>query len=133
MTVIIEKFNIKSNGFDDVIDILPKLNESFLNTEFQNGLVSVYVKSSLSGLYMGKSEDFFKLNKFLDDIIKTKDLSYNSEIYTLMLNYKANFFKNSITLPVENRKILIDNQDRIFFVDFENSKKIKEIIVSMVN
>ncbi len=133
MTVIIEKFNIKSNGFDDVIDILPKLNESFLNTEFQNGLVNVYVKSSLSGLYVGKSEDFFKLNKFLDDITKTKDLSYNSEIYTLMLNYKANFFKNSITLPVENRKILIDNQDRIFFVDFENSKKIKEIIVSMVN
>lgn len=131
MAILIEKFNINSFGFDDVVDIMPKVNRIFLNSDIKTGLVNIYSKSKTSSIFVGKSDDFFKLNNLLDETIKNTDKNINADFYTLILKFKSNFFKNSIMLPIENSKILIDNNESIYFVDFENERKTKEVIVSI--
>ena len=132
MAIIFEKFNINSCGFGDTVDILPKIYGVIKAKDTKNGLLNINVSSPLSVIYVGKSEDFFKLNSFLDETIKSSDKSYNTDTYLATLSFKANYFKNNVTIPVENSKLLLENLDRIYFIDFENKKSIKEILVSIL-
>lgn len=132
MTIIREKFNIESIGFGDIVEILPKINDIVKVSNVKDGLINIYINSSLCALFAGESDDLRRFCDMFDKMIKPFENNLDIEFYDLALKYKAYFFKNTLTLPVENSNILIDNQDSIYFVDFENNRKTKEIIVSVV-
>ncbi len=132
MTVLFEKFNINSCGFGDTVDILPKVYSVIKAKDIKNGLLNIQACSALSVIYVGKSEDFFKLNEFLDETVKSGEKSYSADTYISTLNYKANYFKKNITIPIQDSKLVIENLDRIYFIDFENKKSLKEIIISIL-
>ena len=131
MAFLSEKFNINSFGFVDVIDIKPKLDRIISSVNIKNGLINIHSISKTSSIFVGKSEDFYKINDILEETIKSNNKNINADFYKLILKFKSNFFKNNATLPIENSKILIDNDESIYFVDFENERKTKEIIVSI--
>ena len=131
MAFLSEKFNINSFGFIDVIDIKPKLVRIISSANIKNGLINIHSISKTSSIFVGKSEDFYKINDILEETIKSNNKNINADFYKLILKFKSNFFKNNATLPIENSKILIDNDESIYFVDFENERKTKEIIVSI--
>ena len=133
MAVTKEKFTINSLGFNDAVDILPKVRRILQNSNIERGLLNIYANSKTSAVFVGDFEDFSKLNNFFDKSIKSTDNTAGAEFYKLILNYKSYFFKSSLLLPVENSDILINNQDGIYFIDFENDRKAKEIIVSIIN
>ncbi len=131
MSFLSEKFNINSFGFDDIVDIKPKIDRIISNANIKDGLINIYSISKTSSIFIGKGDDICKLNSLLDETVKTNNKNINAEFYELILKFKSNFFKNSSTLPIENSKILLDNTESVYFVDFENNRKIKEVIVSI--
>ncbi len=137
MPTVVEKFNIQTQGFDDLIDVTLKTKNFVSKNNIQNGLLNVYVVSSCASVVIIEDEpklgtDFIKFIQSLLPVNKVyeHDNSWHDE--NAYCHLRAMILNNSVTIPVIDSDLALDTWQKIVLIDFNNRPSSRQIIMSVV-
>lgn len=137
MGVIIEKFSISSNGFEDMIDITSKVQNIVSNVNQHNAVVNVSIVSSTASVItleqeFGLANDFSSVMENIIPLNKVykHDLSWHEG--NAHAHLRAAMLGNNITLGVENKKIILGEDQKIVVLDFDVKSSTKQVVVSVI-
>ena len=130
-----EKFTISSNGFNDVIDITQKINNQISLLQVKEGIVSISILSATASIMVFKQEpglvnDFIKI---IDNLAPLNRLYQHDNIWhdgNAYAHLKSAFLNKTLTLPVIDNKLALEDWTQILLIDFDN--KPSNIQIAMV-
>lgn len=133
----VEKIIIPTHGYDEIIDITDKINNTVSSCESKNGIVNINALGGCASLVKLEMEPglTFDLAKILENIIPINKIYQHDNVWhdgNANAHLKSALLGNSLTLPMIDNKIELGNFGRIIFIDFDNKSSNKEIIVSIV-
>ncbi|MBQ4646275.1 MAG: YjbQ family protein [Candidatus Gastranaerophilales bacterium] len=137
MAAVVEKFNISSKGFDDLIDITLKVQNIVALSKINQGMVNVCAVSSTAGIMILESEPAlgFDISKMLEAIAPINKVYQHDNLWhdgNAYAHLKGSLVGNNITIPVVDSKAVMTFSQRIVLVDFDNKPSEREIFVSVV-
>lgn len=137
MTVKIEKINILSKGFNDLIDITNNVQNIVSRFNTQNGILNVFCSSSTASIVTLENEPGigFDLAKLLDEFVPINKIYQHDNLWhegNAFAHLKATMLGNNITLPIIEGKVELSTCQQIVLIDFDNKPSSRQIIVSVV-
>lgn len=136
MTVITGEIHLSTKGNADVVDITPQVKDKLQSINIKDGIVNISVCGSTGALTTCEYEP--GLVKDIKDIFNTliPPASYNHDQTWGDGNghshLRASLVGPSITLPFNNRELLLGTWQQIIFVDFDNRSRKRELIMQFV-
>lgn len=138
MAVIIEKFNITTEGFSNTIDVTDKIISIVREKNLESAFVEVISPYETMSIILANSDKNFvsDLINFLDNLFPiNRNYSYDSvsKEANAAAILKANYLKNSASISfLRGNPILLNNQ-RILAIDFDfKMGSQKEILVNII-
>lgn len=131
------KVYIETKGFSDIIDITDYAQNFLKETNFSGGLCNIFCPGSTCAITLMEYEDgLIKDTKnFFDKIIpqskdyehckKWGDCNGFSHLRSLLL-------KPSLTVPFENKKLLLGTWQQIVLIDFDNRERKREVYFKFI-
>ncbi len=131
------KFSISTKGFNDIIDITEKISQEVEKSGVKEGLCLVSCPGSTcgfttieyeSGLVEDLKETLEKIAPMSDDYQHCKrwgDCNGYAHIRSALM-------RPFITLPIENRKLLLGTWQQVVFIDFDNRPREREISIKII-
>ena len=119
-----QKIKIKTNYKSEVIDITREIKEAVIKSGVKNGLATIFCPHSTANIIIfEKSDPSLKreLLSMLKDIVPYKDYSHSNA----RAHLKAAFFRNSISIIIENAKIVLGEWQGIFLMEFDGPRERK--------
>ena len=137
MTVNIEKFTISSKGFDDLIDITTKVQDIIYKINKKDVVVSIAVASPTASIITigdetGLGADFSEL---LDNIVPLNKIYKHDTNWhegNAHAHLKASLSGSNLTISAIDNKLVLDNNQKIAFIDFDSKPSITQITVSVI-
>lgn len=132
-----ESFTVQTKGFNDIVNITPKIEEIILKKKVKEGVVLVFIPGSTAGITTieyekGVIED---LKEFFEKITPIKGTYHHEKAWSDGNGYahiRAALLKPSLTIPVENGKLLLGTWQQIVLVDFDNKVRERSVIVKVI-
>ena len=131
------ELSIKTKGDGDIIDITPKV-QNILNDEgITNGIATVFVQHSTCGITTveyepGLIEDLGKLW----ERIAPKNIPYGHDTRwgdgNGYAHIRASLLGASLTVPFNNKRLLLGTWQQIILVDFDNRPRTRTVIVQVM-
>jgi len=137
MNVITKRFEIKSKGENDMIDITDNISKGVIESEIKNGNVTIFVSGSTGALTTiefepGLQKDFPKmLSRIAPD-----DLDYGHEQMWHDGNgrshVKASLVGPSLTVPFEDGQLLLGTWQQIVFLELDTRSRMRSIVFQII-
>lgn len=130
MSLRIEKFNISTNGSNDVIDITSKVENIIALTNIKEGVLNLYCENSCAAIFSFKYDKTL-ISKLIKKLNKVFDMEFDykeglnevpDEILSLI---KTLTLGKNLTIPILETKLLLEKDNRIFLIDF--NKKVQNL------
>lgn len=130
-------FIIKTKGFCDVIDITDKVEKVVRKSNLKEGAVLVFVVGSTAGICTIEYEDgvIKDLKNLFEKIAPENGKYYHEEAWhdgNGFSHQRASLLKPSLTVPIENAKLLLGRWQQIVLVDFDNKPRERKIIIKIL-
>ena len=137
MTTKIDKFTISSKGFDDLIDITSRVQNTVSSFGIKHGIVNVCVIASTASIITMEHEPgrAYDLPKLFQDIVPINQIYQHDNAWhdgNAFAHLKSIMLGNNITLPVIDGKIELNTWQKIILLDFDNKPSVRQIAVSVV-
>ena len=128
---------IKTKGETDIIDITSKVENEIVQSNLNNGVITIFTPSSTSGVTTIEYEQgcLKDLKRFFEETISSSreyehnfrwgDGNGHSHI-------RASLLGPSVTVPVINGKMALGTWQQIIFVDFDIRARGRRLILQMV-
>ena len=137
MSVKTKKIQVSTLGNDDVHDITGAIASSLCETDFHDGIVTVFCPSATSGLTTiefesGCLKDFQRL---FDQIVNSDQPYAHNQRWgdgNGHSHVRAALLGPSITIPFCNRKLTLGTWQQVVFIDFDNRPRERELIVQVI-
>ncbi len=130
-------FFIKTQGFNDILNITEKVEKAVQESGVQEGIVLIFVPGSTAGITTieyepGVIEDL--KNVFEKIAPKNGDYKHEEAWHdgNGFSHVRAAILGPSLTLPIENGKMLLGSWQQIVLVDFDNKPRKRQIIIKVV-
>lgn len=131
------KFLINTNGNNDVLDITENAKEKILSKNVLNGLIHIYTPLSRAGIKIMEYDPGIvkDLNNFLEKIIPKQNKYFHD------IEWKDNFANgyiksaligNGVCIPFIEGDFELDRFQRILFVDFDDTKGTRSVIIQII-
>jgi len=132
------KFNLKTKGFNDIINITSQVSEVVKNSKTKEGICLVFVAHSTCAITTieyeeGAIKDLKRalevvapMNKDYEHCKKWGDCNGYAHI-------RAALMKPGLSIPVENGNLVLGTWQQIVLVDFDNRPREREVIVKIVS
>lgn len=130
------KFKLSTKGFNDIIDITPKVSKIVRNSKVKDGICLVFCPGSTCGITTIEFEDgavsdlkralekIAPMNKDYEHCKKWGDCNGYAHIRSALL--KPNF-----CCPVENGDLVLGTWQQIVFIDFDNRPRERELVIKI--
>ena len=137
MAVITKKIKLNTKGETDIINITSEIASIILNSNLENGSVTVFVPGSTGSITTVEYEpglvqdlkDFFEKiapkSGIYQHNIKWQDGNGYSHV-------RASLMGPGITVPFIKKKMQLGTWQQIIFIDFDNRPREREIIVQIL-
>lgn len=137
MNILNLKFLINTNGNNDVLDITENAKEKILSKNILNGLIHIYTPLSRAGIKIMEYDPGIvkDLNNFLEKIIPKQNKYFHD------IEWKDNFANgyiksaligNGVCIPFIEGDFELDRFQRILFVDFDDTKGTRSVIIQII-
>lgn len=137
MNILNLKFLINTNGNNDVLDITENAKEKILSKNVLNGLIHIYTPLSRAGIKIMEYDPGIvkDLNNFLEKIIPKQNKYFHD------IEWKDNFANgyiksaligNGVCIPFIEGDFELDRFQRILFVDFDDTKGTRSVIIQII-
>ncbi|MCK4383659.1 MAG: secondary thiamine-phosphate synthase enzyme YjbQ, partial [Candidatus Lokiarchaeota archaeon] len=127
MTVVLEKFEIKSKAYCDVINITSQVQNALEKSGLKNGIVNVHVAGSTGAISTVEYEPGLvqqDIEAFLEEIIPYKKNYAHHKTwhdYNGAGHLRSFLLKTSQTFPFHNKKLILGTWQQVIFI--ENDEK----------
>jgi thiamine phosphate synthase YjbQ (UPF0047 family) len=153
------RFNIKTKGFNDVIDITQRISELVKKSKVKEGICLIFVAHSTCALTTieyeeGAMEDLKRALEIVAPMNENyehckKCPSSRAKLTTGLprselrftsgwgdcngyAHVRAALMKPCLTTPIENGKLVLGQWQQLVFIDFDNRPREREIIVKVI-
>ena len=137
MMVKTEKINLSTKGNADIQDITDQVSNAVQGSGLQDGVVTVFIPSSTSGLTTIEYESgcLSDLRRLFDEIVDPErhyahnarwgDGNGHSHVRAALLGA-------SFTVPFVNHKLTLGTWQQIIFIDFDNRQRRRELVIQIM-
>ena len=131
------KFSIQTKGFTDIIDITDKVLEVVKNSKVKDGICLISCPGSTAGLTTIEAEpnliEDFK--EFLEKLVPSNRSYHHDQTWgekNAPSHIRSALVKPFLTVPIENRKLVLGQWQQIILIDFDNRPREREILVKII-
>lgn len=136
MIVESKRFKILTKGNADILDITPEVQSNLDATKITNGIINISVIGSTGALTTCEFEPGLKadLKDFFDKIIPQGNYKHDQAWGdgNGHSHLRASLVGSSLTIPFENKKLILGTWQQIIFLDFDNRKRNREIVLQFL-
>lgn len=137
MPVTTKSISLSTRGNADMVDITDLVERAMVDSNLQNGIVTIFTPSSTSGLTTIEYESgaLSDLKRLFDEIIPQNKVYAHNEAWhdgNGHSHVRSALLGPSLTVPFNNRRLLLGTWQQIIFVDFDNRSRRREIILQMI-
>ena len=138
MTVVLEKFDLKTKAYCDVINITSQVQNAIEKTGLKDGIVNVHVAGSTGAISTVEYEPGLvehDIEEFLEKIIPyKKDYAHHKtwHDYNGAGHLRSFLLKTSQTFPFHKGKMILGTWQQIIFVESDERSRIRKIYVSVI-
>jgi secondary thiamine-phosphate synthase enzyme len=131
------EFSIKTKGFNDIIDITPKVEECVKKSEIKEGTVLIFVPGSTVGLTTLEYEEGLikDLKQTLEKIApQNQEYEHNKRWGdgNGFSHIRSALLPPSLTIPIQNSQLTLGTWQQIVLIDFDNRPRERKVIVKVI-
>ena len=133
MTVVLQKFSIKTNAYCDVINITEEVQEAVSKSGVKDGLVNVHNGGSTGAISTTEYEPGLvqhDIKNLLDKLIPyDKDYAHHKtwHDYNGAGHLRSFLLKTSQTFPFQNGRLLLGTWEQIIFIECDERGRSRSI------
>ena len=137
MTVITKDIALQSRGNCDIIDITSEVAKNVKESGVNSGIVTLFIVGSTAGITTIEYEPNL-LSDFKDMCIRIipQDIPYQHDKTWGDGNghshVRASTLGASLTVPFVNKKLTLGTWQQIVFVDFDNRRRSRKIVIQIL-
>jgi len=137
MNITTLSFNVKTKGFNDIIDITEKVQSLVEESNLKEGSALVFVGGSTAGITTIEYEPGLLKDypAFFEKLIPSKSKYHHDETWHDGNGYahiRAALQGASFTVPFVNQKLLLGTWQQIILLDFDNTARTRTIYVQLI-
>ncbi len=137
--MVIENMRIekKTRGFSDVIDITGDIEKLLSTCSVSNGLATVFIPGSTAAVSTTEYEPGLKkdIPEFVQKILPQDAHYHHNETWhdgNGFSHMRASLFGPSLSIPFENKKLLLGTWQQIVLLDFDAKPRKRAIIIQIM-
>jgi len=137
MTIFSETILLSTKGFSDILDITDQVGEVTDRSGSKNGLVTVFCPGSTGSVTTIEYETgvLKDLKKAIEKVAPS-GIPYEHDRRwgdgNGFSHVRAAFMKPSLTIPLIGGKLALGTWQQIVFIDFDNKKRERKILVHVI-
>jgi len=137
MRIRTDRLKEKTQGFCDIINITPKVQDHVERERFQQGLVSLFVSGSTAALTTIEYEPGLiqDLKDFLEKMIPSNRKYHHDDRWgdnNGFSHLRASLLGPSLQVPMVAGKLQLGTWQQIVLLDFDNRPRQREILIQMM-
>ena len=135
--IVSESISVKTKGFCDIIDVTPQVTGIVEGAKMKNGAVTVFCTGSTGAVTTIEYE-----SGVLEDLKKAIERMAPSDVPYAhdrrwgdgngFSHVRAALLGPSLTVPIMGGALALGTWQQIVFIDFDNRKRQRKIIVQMI-
>lgn len=127
----------ETQGFCDIINITPKVQDQVERERFQRGLVSLFVSGSTAAITTIEYEPGLiqDLKEFLEKMIPSNKKYHHDDRWgddNGFSHLRASILGPSLQVPMVAGKLQLGTWQQIVLLDFDNRPRQREILIQMM-
>jgi secondary thiamine-phosphate synthase enzyme len=132
-----EMISLSTKGFSDILDITHHVDRVIDRSKIENGLVTVFCPGSTGAVTTIEYESgaLRDLQKAIEKIVPS-DIPYEHDRRwgdgNGFSHVRAALMKPSLTIPLIKGKLTLGTWQQIVFIDFDNRKRERNLIVQII-
>ena len=132
-----ETISLSTKGFSDIIDITDRVDSVVGNSKIKEGLVTVFCPGSTGSITTIEYESGVvrDLQKAIEKIVPS-DIPYEHDKRwgdgNGFSHVRAALMKPSLSIPIIKGKLTLGTWQQIVFIDFDNRKRERKILVHII-
>jgi len=132
-----ETISLKTKGVSDIIDMTPHVLEVLKRSGIENGLVTVFCPGSTGAVTTIEYESgvLRDLQKALEKIAPS-DIPYEHDKRwgdgNGFSHVRAALMKPGLSIPLVKGRLILGTWQQIIFIDFDNRKRERDILVHVI-
>ena len=137
MTVVTKSIQLSTRGRDDVIDITDHVQEVVVKAKVSSGIVTAFIPGSTASITTIEYEPgLVKDIKNLGERIAPSDKEYaHNETWgdgNGCSHVRAATIGPSLTVPFENKKLLLGTWQQIVVIDHDNRARSRRVVIQVI-
>ncbi|RPI76167.1 MAG: YjbQ family protein [Desulfobacteraceae bacterium] len=128
-----EMINLKTGKHTDMVDITAPVQKVISQHDLKDGLCVIYVPHTTAGLTINEGADpavcrdiLAKLNEVIPADARYQHMEGNSDSHI-----KASLMGSSVTVVIENSRLLLGTWQKIFFCEFDGPKS-RQVFLKLI-
>jgi secondary thiamine-phosphate synthase enzyme len=132
-----KSIGIDTQGFNDIIDITPQLNQILQEGSYKEGQMLVFIPGSTAALTTVEFEPGLQkdLREFFEEWIPMKKRYHHNERWHDGNGYahvRASMLKPSLNIPFKDNQLLLGTWQQVILIDFDNKQRKRSLIVQIM-
>ena len=137
MSVLSLSLDLQTNGNGEIHDITQAVQQAVQQSGLENGTVTIFCPSATSGLTTLEYESgcIQDLQRLFDEIISpSRDYAHNARWGdgNGHSHLRSSLVGPSLTIPFQNKKLILGTWQQIVLIDFDNRSRDREIFLQFV-
>lgn len=137
MKILTRKLVEKTQGFCDIVDITPRVQQEVAADKIGRGLVSLFVSGSTAALTTVEYEPGLikDLQEFFEKIIPSDRKYHHDDRWADdngFSHLRASLLGPSLQIPIDNGRLLLGTWQQIVLLDFDNRPRTREIVLQVL-
>jgi secondary thiamine-phosphate synthase enzyme len=130
-------FSVQTQGFSDIVDVTPDVEDIIAESEIGSGIASVFVVGSTASISTIEFEPALAedMKEQLNEIIPSNLRSRHSETWgddNGFSHIRATLMGPGITVPFTEKKLVLGTWQQIVVVDHDNRPRSRRIFVQVI-
>ncbi|MCK5069366.1 MAG: secondary thiamine-phosphate synthase enzyme YjbQ [Desulfocapsa sp.] len=125
-----QKLSINTQSTSQMIDITRLVQDEVTKSNIDNGICTVFVPHTTAGITINENADpnvVHDILKQMDKIVLTKD-NYRHFEGNSAAHIKASMFGFSVSIIVENNRLVLGTWQGIYFCEFDGPRTRKALV-----
>ena len=130
---MLQNITVKTSNRSELIDITREVQSVISSSEIQNGICKVYIPHTTAGITINENADpdvKYDIIRTLEQTIPWQS-NYRHSEGNSAAHIKASMMGFSVSIPVNNGKLLLGTWQCIYFCEFDGPRS-RNVIVNLI-